>query len=263
MNKFPIWLALVLIPLGGVVLTGCPSSSSPSSPNPPASPTATATSTATNSPMATATPTSTATPTLTSTPSDTPTLTSTSTPTGTPTLTATLTITPTPTDSPTPTSTGTPTMTATSTATFTPCPNQVGKLTAGSQSGSIYGAVFFIPVNIASTVNVSHLHARIVSSGGVGGDMGIYSNNSGQPGNLLVSSAFQTLVAGINDFPITSTQLTAGSTYWLAICINDSSIISYDTGSGWDVTGSFLPSTQSGGSSSSAAMDLFADNCPQ
>jgi hypothetical protein len=180
------------------------------------------------------------------------------TPTGTPTITST------PTNSPTATPSGTPTMTSTPTATFTPCPNQVGKLTVGAYSGSIYEVVFWLQVPIATTVSVSHLHVRVTDPAGDGAYMGIYSDNSGQPGNLLVYSSYKSFVTGINDFPITSTQLNAGTTYWLAISTGGSGSISFDTGgTGWDYTGTFLPTTQSGGNSTSVVLDLFADNCPQ
>jgi len=220
----------------------------------------TATDTPTDTPSNTPSDTPTGTPTDTA--SDTPTATSTVTDSNTPTSTPTVTFTPS--DTPTRTATGTPTQTFTATSTPTPCPNQVGKLTVGASSGSIHGVVWWLKVPISSTVTVSHLHTRFVNlNGGDQAIMCIYSDNGGMPGSLLVYQGYQVVVAGINDFPITSTVLNAGTTYWLAVATLNTATISYDTGTsgGWNQATAGPPDPVTGGTPSGINMDLWADSC--
>lgn len=242
-------MALVLMSLM-IFAAGCP--------NPPATPK-----------RPTKTPTATTTETITSTPTPTitltPSATSTDTPTSTPTDTPTVTITPTLTASSTPTNTPTVTLTFTVTSTKTPCSNQIGKLTVGPSAGSIYTVIFYLKVVVASPVTVSHLHARCVTPNGDSADMALYSDAGNKPGSIIASSfnycsCYKPMFTGAMDFPINSTVLSAG-TYWLGVATAGSGTLSYGSGTGWLESGNFLPSTAAG-SSSSAAMDLFADTCP-
>lgn len=171
MKKVYFSATLILLAVGSMVLTGCPSSyTTPASPygnmyatntytpvpaGPTSTPTNTATSTPSGTPTGTATKTATATVTNTRTVTDTPTMTATATFTGTPTNSATMTptatvtnthtVTDTPTLTATATITDTPTNTATqtptATVTSTPTPQTITVSTAGSGlsvSGFIY-----------------------------------------------------------------------------------------------------------------------------
>ena len=51
-----------------------------------------------------------------------------------------------------------------------------------------------------------------------GGMMGVYSDNSGQPGSLLAHSAlFTKLSTGVNSFALPATAITQGTRYWLVL----------------------------------------------
>jgi hypothetical protein len=96
--------------------------------------------------------------------------------------------------------------------------------------------------------------------------VGVYSDNSGQPGSLLRSSAVTTLPAtGWRTIDIPDLAIAGPATYWLAIECDSTQFVSLSetAGSAYRVTNSFgsLPSTASGLGAFSSTYSLYADYC--
>jgi len=130
-------------------------------------------------------------------------------------------------------------------------------LVAGTDSYMEVGA------GLSGTVSILYFYAP---TGGAQVAVGIYSDNSGQPGNLLASSTSFTALPGWNTTLLTSsTNVTGGNNYWLGIYANSSMLVGGGMASGSYLTqtASSLPSLYGGGGSSTAGwLAFFADICP-
>lgn len=95
---------------------------------------------------------------------------------------------------------------------------------------------------------LTHL-ALISKSSGQMVKMALYTDVNGNPGSLVAASAAATLVVGVNEFAVTSTALSAG-TYWIMAVYNVDASIGIRFGVGTDVVkyisfafGGAIPST--------------------
>ncbi len=207
-----VWAVIFVLMAAAVFAVSCSNNSSnPSSPhnNPTSTPTITPTYTIT------ATPTSTDTPvtilvTATFTGTNTPTKTRTPTVTATPTKTGTSTYTPTP----------------TSTPTITPTCNSstvLGTSNTGAAGTAIGNNLYAQSFSATSSTTLNSLEIYIPATGSaVGLELGIYSDSSLFPGNLLSETGFQSLPLGTVSsdawfsYPLqTSVSITSATTYWL------------------------------------------------
>lgn len=199
-----------------LLIIGCPSNNSPSSPSAPAPTNTVCTdgSGHTCTPSATGTPTSSATSTSTGTTTSTATVTDTRTPTGTPTqtktstatatITNTATVTPTATITDTPTDTGTPTLTGTPTNTFPTTPTSTPTNSPTGTPSPTYSptpdctGTYSISGNISytgSTVGGSNLALYITTSVGSGGtcpgvDLGFGSTSGSYSASHLPAGSY-------------------------------------------------------------------------
>ncbi|HVZ79851.1 MAG TPA: hypothetical protein VHE12_03520 [bacterium] len=159
-------------------------------------------------PPITGTLTATPTPTITSTPTLSPTSTPSGTPTATPSRTATSTITSTP----------------TSTTTQTPCgaPNSYGDKSIGTPATTPVAVIIAEAFPLATP-------GRVISfsvyngSGDQQAQAGLYTDNSGVPGTLIIQAGAQSVTTGWNTLDIPDVSLSGPATYWLAFQLQDGS----------------------------------------
>ncbi len=204
----------------------------------------------TNSITATWTPTSTMPVTLTSTPSSTATIP----------VTVTL----------IPTSTATPTGTSTASLPTPSCGTTwyLG-FPANQNSFSISGITDAYDQSTAPYSGmVSSLHFY-VPSGGVTANVGIYSDNGGQPGTQLSSSNVFIDGSGWNTVSLnTPVNVTGGTNYWLAVCFGSFTTIGGGNNASYSyltqpVSSLILPSSYGGGAASNIGwLAIYADICP-
>jgi len=84
----------------------------------------------------------------------------------------------------------------------------------GVDAGNIVGSSFICPVH--GTVTELHVY---LSTGGQNVSAGIYADNAGVPGALIVSGSAFCGGPAWNTIPITSTPVIVGTTYWLAFVL--------------------------------------------
>jgi hypothetical protein len=208
-------------------------------------------------------PTRTPTPAKTSSPTATPTKTVTGTPTALP-----------PTSTPTPLSSVTPQPTATVAATCNP-ETALGNEFAGSATMTVDGVVLYAqPETALVSGNLTNISVNIKSQpifGPVAGIVGVYSNNGGQPGTLLASSAkFTSVTTGPNRFSVPGLAVTQGTSYWLVFYIDTLNSGGLGIGSAGApgpllkeaVNLDTLPASYPGGSTeTNAVLDIEGDIC--
>ncbi len=183
---------------------------------------------------------------------------------------------------PTLTPTSSPTFTATGASTFVPTATPTGTILLPTPvcttTFTLGYAAYQNPVSLwgiqnvydesqaAASGTISNLHFYTLT-GGVTFDVGIYSDNGGQPGNLLASSGVSIDGSGWNtaalDNPV---NISNGTNYWMAVCFGQFTTIGTgSTGSYQSQLGSstFLPSSYTGGAVPyPGSLPIYADLCP-
>jgi hypothetical protein len=71
------------------------------------------------------------------------------------------------------------------------------------------------PVTFSKNVTVTAFGTNVIAVSGVSAQLALYTNNSGKPGTLVVSSVRQSLVTGINTLKVSSSVAVKAGSYWL------------------------------------------------
>src|SRR3990167_3485213 len=79
-----------------------------------------------------------------------------------------------------------------------------------------------------ATGNITEI--RVTASGNGNIKLGIYTDNAGEPDDLLSSVGSTAITTGENVIPITSTPVVSGTYYWLAYNIDQANIPYKNTG---------------------------------
>jgi hypothetical protein len=176
----------------------------------------------------------------------------------------------------------TPTPTVTFTSTNTPTETAVGSLPTPSCATTWYlgypSAQTPIPMAgitdayVQGTAGYSGTVSSLyffVPSGGVTANVGLYSDNGGQPGILLGSSSVVIDASGWNNVALNNpVNVTNGTNYWLGICFSASTTIGGGNSSSYSyltqsASSLVLPSSYSGGASSNPGwLAVYAYICP-
>ncbi len=145
-------------------------------------------------------------------------------------------------------------------------PNAQGLTIAGSSSGFTTGVISANAITLATASTAVSLSLN-VASGAVSGQMilGIYENNAGAPGNLVVESNPQNIAVGWNSAELPPTYLPAG-VYWLGENCSNAFNGTYNAsgGKGYNAAYSWgvLPPTFPSGSAEIYQMAIYLSTCP-
>ncbi|MFH1383206.1 MAG: hypothetical protein ABIH70_10035 [Chloroflexota bacterium] len=113
------------------------------------------------------------------------------------------------------------------TASFsTSSPQLIGTGNVAATSGESPGYFLLDKYTASATGTVTNIGIKAIRGGNV--KVAIYSDNAGQPGDLLAAvNTDSPVVAGWNSIPITATPVTLGTVYWLAYISDTPSIYYY------------------------------------
>ncbi|MEI7640182.1 MAG: hypothetical protein WCJ46_01555 [bacterium] len=126
------------------------------------------------------------------------------------------------------------------------------------------GLLLAVSFTAATNETVTTLSSKFAVNGGITA-MGVYTNNAGVPGTLMVETS-QTTAIGWNSVTITPLSITSGTAYWLAVYGSNTGPLdtttitisskymaySYSTG---------LPVSPTGWSDGSGAVKIYAIGC--
>jgi predicted alpha-1,6-mannanase (GH76 family) len=107
----------------------------------------------------------------------------------------------------------------------------LGNAAAGTGGYNLAGQLDCAKYTLAQAMTVTAMDIYMGAGTSGNGVLGIYSDNSGVIGTLLVQSAAQPLFAGWNVYAMTPTVLPAG-TYWLAGSFTGNAIFDYSSANG-------------------------------
>ncbi len=151
--------------------------------------------------------------------------------------------------------------------TATPVPTVCGILAGDSLNNDndniSNGMVAAVSFTASNNATLTSLTSKLNGSTGFIA-MGVYADNAGSPGMLLVETLKQTPVSGWNSVTVTPLSITSGGNYWMALYSAGvglsavdgpySKVLSFSYTSG-------LPSNATGWSGTGAGLKMYASGC--